>query len=1350
MIKLIDACSTWRGSLTMTRVMFNWICKFADRAMATGLTLACWLLGGLSVSSSAWAASYSFPGALPGGCSGSGTSYTCGALSLSSGDTVTVVNPSTTITLTSLSANNAQINAAGVANLTLTMTGALTAASGATIKGNVNSGSVVSSGAVTYGGSITTTGGGAISLGAGTNVAGTLTTVTGAITLLTGTAVNYTTVGGVSSGGTLTINSYNRIDGDTVAYLLSAAGHNVFNGSITTTTTYVSLGGNATVNGSIYSQTYVDTGGSSNITGSITSATSYIDTGAATTVGGSLNALGTYVDIHGSATIGGGIKAQSYVSMTTNSSVGGNITANSTIAMGTGSTSAKCVRSTGASTITVPSAAAVAGACCGAGSTCTSTCVSGTPKPATCSWPSSGLFAEYSFEQNSYDGTDGEVLDSSGNKRHGKIVGGASSTSSGKFCRGLLIPRNLTTAIDAFDTGIDVNAIGNSGTVAFWYKSVTTGVEHRMLYDASSSSSNQFYLYRDDANSGVDLNAYTTDGGGTSRNVDKLNAMSDATWTHVVVTWKFTTGTNATRMRLYVDGVQQDEQLFTVASGAIASAISTLYFGDNRVAGSAEVNSAYGYFDQIKLYDAELTAAEVSTVYAESPSCSTPGPHHLEVTTSSASGVTCNPLTYTIKACANADCSSTYTTGMSGNLVLSGTPTVNYTSAFTIPAASATTTVAAHITTAGAVTAGLSSLSPVPSAGSSPYCGMGTAASAGGSCVYTANTSGILFSVPNHVAEVSQAVTVSAVRSSDNGLVCTPAFASVNRDVTFKCTYGNPTTGTKAVRVGGAALNASNNAAAVCDATGRAVNLSFDASGVASTTVQYADVGQVGMTAAYTGTGTEAGLSVAGSATFVAAPYRFDVAVTSASPLTAASSFNGTVTARNALNATTPNFGRETSPEGVTLGFARAKPSGMGAVNGTFTGSVGAFTAGVATSTNMAWTEVGQGDVTALLSSGSYLSSGFHVAGNSGNATAWTACAVQGGTCALPTGATALVSYGANGLYKYAAGQTGSVACTNAVFTDPIPAVTKNCAYIVTSGADTTVTGAAGPFRPHHLDLGVTDACSTFTYSGQPFGVTVTARNAASATTLNYDGGLSSSPAQDITLSATTNGGTGTSSNFSVLKGNFAAGVATVTASSTSPSFVFSQKQTSPTSVTVRAVDANGISSSGYAEGSVALRSGQLKFANTFGSEKSNLSVQVSAQHWSGKAWILNSADNCTTVPMAAVGRSNYLDYKGASTAAWSTTASSVVIGGGNGTLSLSAPSPTATGSVDIAFNLGATTTDNACLSSHATTTGANLSWLRARNGNCAVTFDRDPSARITFGVYAPETKRTIHVRELF
>jgi MSHA biogenesis protein MshQ len=53
-------------------------------------------------------------------------------------------------------------------------------------------------------------------------------------------------------------------------------------------------------------------------------------------------------------------------------------------------------------------------------------------------------------------------------------------------------------------------------------------------------------------------------------------------------------------------------------------------------------------------------------------------------------------------------------------------------------------------------------------------------------------------------------------------------------------------------------------------------------------------------------------------------------------------------------------------------------------------------------------------------------------------------------------------------------------------------------------------------------------------------------------------------------------------------------------------------------------------------------------------------------------------------------------------------------------------------------------------LSSHPASTGAALAWLRGRNGSCTTTWDRDPAARASFGVASPETRKTVHVRELY
>lgn len=1223
------------------------------------------------------AAAYLFPGNLPSGCSGSAGTYTCGAVTLAAGDTLNIVATPTTIAFSSLNVGSASVNAAGsAANLTLNVSGTFSASAGAIVKANVNANVISSAGAVNYGGNLATTTGN-ITLGAGTTVTGAVTTTTGAVILNTGTATTYTTVGSINAGGTVTLNAYNGVAGDLVGYLVSSAGHNNYGGSITATTTYVSLGSYATVAGDIYAQTYVDTGHHSTVGGSITSATSYIDTGSSTSVGGSLSALGTYVDIHDGSTVGGSIKTASYFSMTHNSSVSGNITSQTTIYMGSTSSVGKCVRSLGSSTINIPSASAVGGACCGAGSTCGNSCVTSNPKPPACAWPSSGLVAEYLFEESSYNGTTGEVKDTSGSKRHGTMRGGVASTASGRVCRGMEVPQNTSATVQAFDTGIDVNAIGNAGTISFWYKSVPTGGEHRMLFDATESASGKFYLYRDDSGSGVDLNAHITDSGGTVRNVDKLNTVTDGAWNHIVVTWQFKTGGGP--MKLYVNGNLQDTQ--TYSSTAIHNAIGRLVFGDNRSSASPEVNSAYGTIDQVRIYDAELSSTEVSALYAESTTCTAATLHHVELTMNSASGVTCKAEDVTVKACANADCSTPYTGGLNGSVTFTGSPTVTGTKTFSMASGVSTATVSVQVTTPGSVTLGLSGLTSAPSAGSTPYCGMGTAAAAGGSCVFTSADSGLIFDVPHHVAGDTQSVTVSAVRKADNSLMCTPAFASVSKNIQFSCSYSNPTTGFVPVRVAGTALNAGNNAASACDGTARSVSLAFNAAGVASTSFDYADAGQVNLTAAYSSnSGSDSGLSMTGSDTFIAVPASFGFSNVTAGPIKAGASFSATVTALNRGNAATPNFGRETAPATPTLSFIKRQPTGGGSQSGTFSGSLSGFSGGAASATALSWTEVGNGDLSLNLAS--HLGSGIAVSGTTG------------------------------------------------------------------SGA----VGNVGPFIPSHFTVEATQGCTTgtaFTYSGQPFPMTVRARNLAGAVTRNYDGSgsMSTSFAKTTGLSVVTNGGLGSLAVSSLSPSAFVAGEAALT----TQSFTYTTKLTAPAALVLRAIDGDGVTSENKLEQGPNVRSGRLQISNAFGSGNSSLQVPVMAQYWSGKAWVVNDADGCTLLPVASVVRARYLDSKGADTTAWTTSVSGpVTLVNGQRYIVLTAPTNNGSGSLDLSVNLGATTTDLSCLSAHPSSTGAQLPWLRSLNGSCSATYDRDPTARATFGVFSPESKKVIHTRDLF
>ncbi|MDD5033314.1 MAG: hypothetical protein PHE55_01035 [Methylococcaceae bacterium] len=643
--------------------------------------------------------------------------------------------------------------------------------------------------------------------------------------------------------------------------------------------------------------------------------------------------------------------------------------------------------------------------------------------------------------------------------------------------------------------------------------------------------------------------------------------------------------------------------------------------------------------------------------------------HHLHISAASSTGVTCAPTTLTITACQDTACAVPYLGGVSGNLSAAGTATVNWeggSPAFTIPALSSSVAKTVQVTTANSpVTFGIASATPSP--GYAATCDFGGSSS----CSFTATDAGFVFDVPSHVSEVAQTVTVSA------GLACTPAFANVSKTVTFTCGYQNPASGTLPVRVGGTALNAGNNLGGACDASGNAVSLNFNASGEASTSVQYADAGSMLLNARYApSSGSEAGLVMTGSDSFVAAPASFGI--TTGGPYVAGQDYNASITAKNSAGVATPNFGLESPSEGAALSFAKNQPTGSGANDGVFTGTVGSFASGTAPVNNPTWSEVGTIDLSVALSSGSYLGSGFTASGS--------------------------------------------------------------------------LTGI-GPFVPAYFDLVMTPTCGSFAYSGQPFLVQATANRYGGGTTLNYDGSADTSPnqAHDVNLSEILAGGVGSLVNPTIPASVFAAGIGAVMAIAASPvSYLFathdSGPPTLPTKIQLHAADSvnGGVTSSEHETSAwTMVRRGRLRLFNAFGSEKSSLSVPVQAQYWSEKSWVINADDNCTQIPASSLA----LSYSGSG---WSTSPTGLTLSAGQGNIVFAAPSPAgSTGSVDVAANLGTSGSDQSCLASHGGT-ASNQAWLRAQNGSCASTYDRDPSARASFGVYAPETAKQIHVRELF
>jgi MSHA biogenesis protein MshQ len=308
-----------------------------------------------------------------------------------------------------------------------------------------------------------------------------------------------------------------------------------------------------------------------------------------------------------------------------------------------------------------------------------------------------------------------------------------------------------------------------------------------------------------------------------------------------------------------------------------------------------------------------------------------------------------------------------------------------------------------------------------------------------------------------------------------------------------------------------------------------------------------------------------------------------------------------------------------------------------------------------------------------------------------------------------------------------------------------------------------------GRFVPDHFSVSVTPACSatatSFTYSGQPFSVTVTAYNWGGSSSMGsqmYNYNTSTGFAKAVTLSdvstSTPDSNGSWNSTNTIASTAFSAGSTTTplngVATTTTSAFTFSPLPMTPKTLQVRATDADGVSSASYDNVVMSMplvRNGRLRLFNAYGAVGTTLSMPVQAQYWSKDGvWVSNSDDSCTAiVPTSVYLSSNSVTMSPAST---------VTLSGGAANLPLTTTA-TVTTSASVAINLGATGSgsDLSCLSTHGGTP-SNQSWLRSQNGStgaCAnltgsALWQRDPSGTVSFGIYTPESRRMGHMREAF
>ena len=527
------------------------------------------------------------------------------------------------------------------------------------------------------------------------------------------------------------------------------------------------------------------------------------------------------------------------------------------------------------------------------------------------------------------------------------------------------------------------------------------------------------------------------------------------------------------------------------------------------------------------------------------------------------------------------------------------------------------------------------------------------------------------------------------------------------KNIKFWSTYSDPASGTVQATVDTISI-----AAAEGSAVARSVTF---AAGKASVAVKYKDVGRI-QVSMKDDTVTEPAAGIAGASDlFVVKPAGFVLSGIKrtgdsfANPgaanengavfTRAGEDFSVTVTVRDSEGAATPNFGREAAAETVLLSptIVAAGSANNPAISFA-TGFDFSAANGTGIGTDFSWGEVGIITLTPGVGDGSYLGAGDVTGTVSGNVGRFT---------------------------PFDFNVAGNV-----------PNISPGCAGAV-----------------------------SFTYVGQPLSystapsVTITARNQAGATTMNYDNAWWK--LADFTETYSQDAGTplpGTVTLDSSSAGHAAISCSNCDGTLTVP-FTGTLRylkgtglpQTPFNSVidlSLPVTDSDSVSSASnpflfndmaFTGGANEVRWGRLQLANAYGPETADLEMPAIVEEYTASGFSASLDDSCTSLTSAPAGppqwgdillpTASYTDNLAEGETSPSVSAFSL----GEATITLSAPGDGNDGNVDIAIDLAAT--------------GADMAWLQ-HDWDGDTNHDNNPAAAAVFGIYR-SNDRIINWREI-
>ena len=984
-----------------------------------------------------------------------------------------------------------------------------------------------------------------------------------------------------------------------------------------------------------------------------------------------------------------------------------------------------------------------------------------------------GNLAEYRFDLGALGGTAGEVLDSSGNGLNGTRINSPSSinkvqtTSSGKVCQAVAIPgNNNLNQIDAIDTGILPARIGANGAIDFWYKSTQAwGGANVVLFDATTTSGRNFYFARDN---NARLRFVVTDNAASPRTITLVQAGSSSvaagTWKHLGVSWALSAGSAV--LTIYVDGVQVATTTDT-SNGALHSSLGSLYIGDNRSTNfelGNSTQSANGLIDEFRIYNFAAPVSVIQRDMAISRACSTMD--HFAFS-HSGGGLTCTPATVTLAA--HLPDHSIFT-GYAGTVSLS-TSTARgdwsiITGSGTLNNGTANDGMATYTFAAGDSGSVALGLKDTVAETVNLNATDGTATEKGGTATasedqnLTFATTGLAFLAnssaatigtqiagkPNTLAPGAQSLELQAIRTSDSTGACEAALAGPQTiEFAYECVSPGTCSATP-FDINGTAISGNANGSVT---TFSPVSMAFGtATGRAPFSFNFADAGSVRLHARYDiplGNGAASGNKMRGSSNaFVFRPFALDYRVTNNPGASTAAGSRFVAAGTNfssTLRAVVWSANDDTNSDGIADGHAAADTDPTNNANLTDNALTANFTPGAAAT------------LAARLQQ--------PVGGTNPGLSGTTAVTLANGTATITAS-----HYDEVGIVELSAAEGGDYLGIGSTETAKIRGYS----------------GFVGRFFPAAFNVTSNtprfqDACAAgvFTYLDQPFFfanspvLSVTALARSGTVTKNYtatgffklSGTLAGRRYQDKS---------GLAVDFKTLLGGAVivggstglTGTATLTlATATGDQFAYSRRalvgpfaaKIDATFAATDLTDSDGVCYDPNDDQrcdpltiadvtGTTLRFGRLVASNAYGSELLGLAVPARTEYYNGAGFIANAEDTCTSVStpnldlgIGASGNSPALGVPNANVGASTTTASiaHTPTAAGDLGLSFSAPGAGNTGDLDYSFDL-------------STATGAHAEWLRYdwdANGS----FDNDPSARISFGLFTGRTA-VIYQRE--